>query len=71
MNPIEPISSRPLLKFPVVASLLGMSLRNFRRKVDAGLIAYVKLGDGTVRIRQEDLDEYISRHRKQHPSKAA
>jgi excisionase family DNA binding protein len=65
------ISSRPLLKFPFVAEFLGISLRHFRRKVDAGEIAYVELGDGTVRIRQEDLDQYISKHRKQHPATAA
>lgn len=60
-----------LLTFEAAASILTISTRQFRRLVDGGHIAYVQIGDRSVRVRQQDLDEYIEKRRKQHPAKAA
>jgi excisionase family DNA binding protein len=50
---------RKLLKFQEAAEILNVSLRQFRRLVDAGKVPVVRLSSHTPRIRLCDLERYI------------
>ena len=54
-------SRRPLLKVPAVAETLGLSKSKVHEMLRTGEIPFVKI-DKSVRVRPEDLDEFISRH---------
>ena len=49
-----------LLKFAEAARVLGISLRQFRRLVDGGRIAFVKVSERTPRIRPSELQRVLA-----------
>jgi excisionase family DNA binding protein len=48
-----------LLTWAQVASRLGISVQTVRRWVDCGRLPAVRLGPRCLRVRQEDLDEFV------------
>lgn len=49
-----------LLTFSAAAARLAISLRQFRRLVDQGRIAVVRISERTPRVRSGDIDAFIS-----------
>jgi excisionase family DNA binding protein len=49
----------PLLNFAAAARVLGISLRQFRRLVDGGRIAFVKVSERTPRVRPSELQRFL------------
>jgi excisionase family DNA binding protein len=49
----------PLLNFAEVAGVLGISLRQFRRLVDGGRIAFVRVSEPTPRVRPSELQRFL------------
>ena len=49
----------PLLAFGEAARSLGISLRQFRRLVDGGRIAFVKVSERSPRVRPSELRRYL------------
>lgn len=49
----------PLLTFPQAAGWLCISLRQFRRLVDAGKLPCVKVSERSPRVRVADLNAYL------------
>jgi excisionase family DNA binding protein len=52
-------SLESLLTFAQAARTLGISLRHFRRLVDAGKVAFVKVSERSPRIRPRDLQRFL------------
>ena len=48
-----------LLNFAEAARVLGISLRQFRRLVDGGRVAFVKVSEQTPRIRPSELQRFL------------
>lgn len=48
-----------LLNFAEAAQVLGISLRQFRRLVDGGRVAFVKVSERTPRIRPSELQRFL------------
>ena len=48
-----------LLTFAEAARVLGISLRQFRRLVDGGRVAFVKVSERTPRIRPSELQRFL------------
>jgi excisionase family DNA binding protein len=48
-----------LLNFTEAARVLGISLRQFRRLVDSGRVAFVKVSERTPRIRPSELQRFL------------
>jgi excisionase family DNA binding protein len=48
-----------LLTFAEAARVLGISLRQFRRLVDGGRVAFVKVSERTPRVRPSDLQRFL------------
>ena len=48
-----------LLNFADAARVLGISLRQFRRLVDGGRVAFVKVSERTPRIRPSELRRFL------------
>lgn len=48
-----------LLNFAEAARVLGISLRQFRRLVDGGRVAFVKVSERTPRIRPSELQRFL------------
>ena len=48
-----------LLNFAEAARVLGISLRQFRRLVDGGRVAFVKVSERTPRIRPSELHRFL------------
>jgi len=55
----SPAAVESLLTFAQAARGLGISLRQFRRLVDAGKIAFVKVSERSPRVRQGDLNRFL------------
>lgn len=53
-------SSDRLITFSEGAKLLGISLRQFRRVVDSGRVAVVRITERTPRVRMSDLDALVA-----------
>lgn len=51
-----------LLTYEQAAELLGISVRELRRLVSAGLVRAVRLGYRTVRFRPVELDKFVARN---------
>ena len=51
-----------LIKKPEAADLLGISVRTLEGMIKRGVIPAYKIGPKTVRLRREDLDEYLAGH---------
>jgi excisionase family DNA binding protein len=49
-----------LLTFAQAARALGISLRQFRRLVDGGKIAFVKVSERSPRIRPSELQRFLA-----------
>lgn len=60
----EPVYKRSvqLLSVQEVAELLGMGRSWVYQQIRAGEIASVQLGGGSVKVRRQDLEEYIHKH---------
>ena len=54
-----PVSIEALLTFAEAAKHLGISLRQFRRLVDAGKIGFVKISERSPRIRPSELHRFL------------
>lgn len=52
-----------LLKLPVVAKRLGMSVGHLRRLIKGKKLAVIRLGARSVRVAPEDLDAFVERRR--------
>jgi excisionase family DNA binding protein len=48
-----------LLTFAEAARVLGISLRQFRRLVDGGRVAFVRVSARTPRVRPSDLQQFL------------
>ena len=48
-----------LLTFDQAAEALGISLRQFRRLVDSGKVAFVKVSERTPRVRPSELHRFL------------
>lgn len=48
-----------LLTFAEAAKVLGISLRQFRRLVDAGKVAFVKVSERAPRVRPSELQRFL------------
>ena len=48
-----------LLTFADAAVVLGISLRQFRRLVDAGKVAFVKISERSPRVRPSELKRFL------------
>lgn len=53
----------PLLKKPEAADFLGVSVRTLEGMIKRGVLPAYKIGPKSVRLRREDLDEYLAGHR--------
>ena len=58
-NAVEAGAVETLLNFAEAARVLGISLRQFRRLVDGGRVAFVKVSERTPRIRQSELQRFL------------
>lgn len=54
------VALETLLTFAEAAQLLGISLRQFRRLVDAGKITFVKVSERSPRVRPSELQRYLA-----------
>ena len=52
-----------LIKKPEAADLLGVSVRTLEKMIARGAIPAYKVGPKMVRLRREDIDEYLESHR--------
>ena len=48
-----------LLTFDQAAEVLGISLRQFRRLVDSGKVAFVKVSERAPRVRPSELQRFL------------
>jgi excisionase family DNA binding protein len=48
-----------LLTFSGAAEILGISLRHFRRLVDSGKLAFVKVSERSPRVRRSELERFL------------
>lgn len=48
------------ITFAQAATLLSISLRQFRRLVDGGKVPYVKVSERAPRVRVGDLNDYLN-----------
>ncbi len=48
-----------LLTFAQAARMLGISVRQFRRLVDAGKVAFVRVSERSPRVRPSELERYL------------
>lgn len=58
-NVVEVGAVETLLNFAEAARVLGISLRQFRRLVDGGRVAFVKVSERTPRIRPSELQRFL------------
>ena len=58
-QPREVGTVETLLNFAEAAQVLGISLRQFRRLVDAGKLAFVKVSERTPRVRPSELQRFL------------
>jgi excisionase family DNA binding protein len=49
----------PLMTFDQAADALGISLRQFRRLVDSGKVAFVKVSERSPRVRPSELQRFL------------
>ena len=49
-----------LLTFADAATVLGISLRQFRRLVDGGKVAFIKVSERTPRVRPSELQRFLN-----------
>jgi excisionase family DNA binding protein len=54
----------PLLKVRQVAARLAVSLPQAYRVIHSGEIPLVRVGERSVRVREEDVERYIREHRR-------
>jgi excisionase family DNA binding protein len=54
-----PLETEPLLTFADAARVLGISLRQFRRLVDGGKLAFVKVSERTPRVQPSELQRFL------------
>ena len=59
VQPVAGILPVALITFAAAAHMLGISLRQFRRLVDAGKIAVVRIGTRSPRIQLSQVRAYI------------
>lgn len=58
-NAGNPVVMEALLTFAEAARVLGVSLRQFRRLVDAGRVAFVKVSERSPRVRPSELQRFL------------
>lgn len=59
LSPSEPARLEALLTFAEAAKALGISLRQFRRLVDGGKVAFVKVSERSPRVRPSELQRFL------------
>lgn len=52
-----------LIKKPEAADILGVSVRTLEKMIARGALPAYKIGPKMVRLRREDIDEYLESHR--------
>ena len=52
-----------LIKKPEAADLLGISVRTLEKMIARGSLPAYRVGPKSVRLRREDIDEYLEAHR--------
>jgi len=57
---VEASTLETLLNFAESARVLGISLRQFRRLVDGGKIAFVKISERSPRVRPSELQRFLA-----------
>jgi excisionase family DNA binding protein len=57
---LEASTLETLLNFAESARMLGISLRQFRRLVDGGKIAFVKISERSPRVRPSELQRFLA-----------
>ncbi|MCB9368885.1 MAG: helix-turn-helix domain-containing protein [Calditrichaeota bacterium] len=62
MQSVSPV----LLKSPEAAAILGISTTTLHRYVKAGKIECVRFAGNSVYFTQQQLDEFVDRHRKRY-----
>lgn len=54
--------TRRLVSLPEAADILGLSVKTVRRYIASGDLDAVRLGQRTIRVRVESLDQLIDAH---------
>lgn len=52
-----------LIKKPEAAEILGVSVRTLEKMISRGALPAYKIGPKMVRLRREDIDDYLESHR--------
>jgi len=52
-----------LIKKPEAADLLGISVRTLEKMIARGSLPAYRVGPKSVRLRREDIDDYLESHR--------
>lgn len=52
-----------LIRKPEAADLLGISVRTLEKMIARGALPAYRIGPKTVRLRREDIDDYLESHR--------
>ena len=52
-----------LIKKPEAADLLGISVRTLEKMIARGALPAYRVGPKSVRLRREDIDDYLESHR--------
>ena len=52
-----------LIKKPEAAEILGVSVRTLEKMIARGALPAYKIGPKMVRLRREDIDDYLESHR--------
>ena len=52
-----------LIKKPEAAEILGVSVRTLGKMIARGALPAYRIGPKMVRLRREDIDEYLETHR--------
>ena len=52
-----------LIKKPEAADLLGISVRTLEKMIARGALPAYRVGPKMVRLRREDIDDYLEAHR--------
>jgi excisionase family DNA binding protein len=60
----------PLLKARDVAVRLAVSVPQAYRLIHSGAIPLVRVGERSIRVREQDLERYIRKHRRDVPPAA-
>lgn len=60
----EPIREHRLLSLPEAAERLGVSVHHLRRLIEAGEVAFVRLGARRILVEPAELEALVARNRR-------